>query len=136
MRRRITRGFWAEQFLLGLGAPLNNHTVYAILAQMAGENTKARNNPLATTHSAHVVGESDFNAAGVKNFPTFCAGMAASLETISRPPYDAVRAAIHRGVSAHDIVAAIEASSWGTHNIPLAAVIADPARYARKMVPS
>lgn len=127
-RYSATRGFWAEQFLLELAAPVNNHTVYAILAWLEGENTKARNNPLATTRSGHA--GTAFNSAGVKNYPTFAAGMAATVETIELKPYSALRTEIYRGASAHRIAHEITASPWGTQHVPLDAILAKPELYA------
>lgn len=123
-----TRGFWTEQFLLGLNAPVNNHTLYGISAWLEGENTKAKNNGLATTRIGY--GGTDFNSAGVKNYPTFALGMQATIDTINRAPYKKLRAAIHAGVSAHDIAAEIVASPWGTQHVPLKAILADPTHYA------
>lgn len=129
-----TRGFFAEQFLLGLHAPVNNHTVYGILAWLEGENTKAKNNGLATTRTGY--GGTDFNSAGVKNYPTFSLGMQATLATINLAPYKKLRDAIHVGTSAHDIAREIVASPWGTQNVPLSAVLANPVKYAAISLPS
>lgn len=122
------RGFWAEQLLLELGAPVNSHTLDGILAWMAAENTKARNNPLATTRVSHH--GTPFNSAGVQNYPTFAGGMDATVETISRTAYKHLREVIRSGKSAHAIATAVLASPWGTQTIPIADCIAHPAQYA------
>lgn len=126
-----TRGFWAEQLLLELAAPVNTHTIDAILAWMEGEGTKARNNPLATTRPG-VAGASNFNSAGVKNYPTFSLGMRATVATIGLVPYRKLLAEIRKGTSAHAIAKLIVASPWGTQHVPLDAILADPALYAAK----
>lgn len=125
-----TRGFFAEQFLLELAAPVNTHTLCAVSAWLEGENTRARNNPLATTRKGH--GGTPFNSAGVQNYPTFTAGMLATLETIRLKPYTKLLTEIRRGSSAHAIVREILASPWGTKSLPLDAVIADQKTYAAK----
>lgn len=125
-----TRGFWSEQFLLGINAPVNTHTLSAISGWLEGENTKARNNGLATTRSGH--GGTAFNSAGVKNYPTFAQGMAATIETISLVSYRKLLAEIRKGTSAHAIAKLIVASPWGTMAIPLDAILANPALYAEK----
>lgn len=125
-----TRGFWAEQFLLELAAPVNTHTIDAILAWMEGEGTKARNNPLATTKDWFRA--TPFNSAGVKNYPTFRIGMEATFVTISLKPYISLLAEIRKGTSAHAICKLIVSSPWGTQAVPLDAVLADPATYAAK----
>lgn len=125
---QTTRGFFAEQFILGLHAPVNTHTIDAILAWLEGENTKARNNGLATTRSGH--GGTPFNSAGVMNYPTFADGMLATLETIRLTPYAQLRDAIKAGTSAHAICKLIVASPWGTKSVPLDAILANPAKYA------
>lgn len=123
-----TRGFWAEQFLLELGAPINTHTIDGILAWMEGENTKARNNPLATTRAAFDA--TDFNSAGVKNYRTFSDGMTATVETITLAPYKTLLKAIHSGISAHAIATEIVRSPWGTQHVPLHDILDNPFRYA------
>lgn len=128
----VTRGFFAEQFLLELATPVNNHTLYAILAWMEGEGTKARNNPLATTRSR--TNTTEFNSAGVKNYMTFADGMGATMDTIHLAPYKKLRAEILRGTSAHAICKLIVSSPWGTAAVPLDAILADPAKYASKVI--
>lgn len=123
-----TRGFFAEQLLLGLNAPVNKHTVYGILAWLEGENTKAKNNPLATTRIGY--GGTAFNTAGVKNYPTFAMGMQATLSTIKLAPYKKLRAVINIGESAHDIAREIVASPWGTQHVNLKAILLSPGHYA------
>lgn len=127
-----TWGFWAEQFLLELAAPVNDHTLYAIYAWLAGESTKARNNGLATTHGG--LRFTPFNSAGVKNFPTFAIGMRATCETITNRIYHDLLAEILKGKSAHAICREIVKSPWGTQHVPLDAVLADPAKYALRLL--
>lgn len=129
-RYSATRGFWANQFLLELGAPVNTHTLDAILAWMEGEGTRARNNPLATTRKALL--STPFNSAGVRNYYTFSVGMRATLETIHLAAYRKLVVVIIKGSSAHDIAREVVASPWGTAHLPLDAVIADPTTYANK----
>jgi len=131
---RTTRGFFAEQFLLELNSPVNNHTVCGILAWLEGENTLAMNNPLATTRTGF--SGTNFNSAGVKNYPTFSLGMRATVATIKLAPYKKLRDAIYAGTSAHAIAREIVASPWGTKDVPLSAVLANPVKYAAISLPS
>jgi hypothetical protein len=55
------------------------------------ENTKAQYNPLATTLTTHKPGETNFNDAGVKNYPDMETGIGATVETFSLSYYTPIR---------------------------------------------
>lgn len=117
-----TNGFWADQFLRQINAPITRQHKVAILAWMRAENTKAVWNPLATTHRWGR--SSSFNSAGVQNFQTFSDGMVATVETIlygigfsvATPPRyaDLVKLLRQPKSTAAQICKAIAASPWGT----------------------
>lgn len=93
-------------------ADTDEHKI-ALLAWMAGENTTAENNPLATTQPEP--GTSDFNYAHVKNYPTFNEGVAATIQTLTNGFYPTVLAYLHDPNSTADqILNAVAASPWGT----------------------
>jgi peptidoglycan hydrolase-like protein with peptidoglycan-binding domain len=77
--------------------------------------TPAAYNLLATTLSTKT--STKFNAAGVQNFKTFDDGVSAnaSVLTEDHPGYDAVRSALTAGHSAEAVIAAVDASAWGSH---------------------
>jgi hypothetical protein len=108
-----TRGAFAHALLNGLGAPANEANVRAMLAWMTGENTRAANNPLATTREGFS-GATDFNSARVKNFQTFAQGVAATLETLNLSYYTDVVAALRRGTNPQELHGLVAASPWGT----------------------
>lgn len=111
----VTRSDWSRLFLGRLGKPQTADTVEAITAWACGENTTAEWNPLATTEPGEA-GETQFNSAGVKDYPTLEEGLDATVRTILLPEYAAIRALLDDAASADRIVAAVAASPWGTHD--------------------
>lgn len=132
----MNRAQWAAQLAYEMAwAP---GVTDGIVAQATGENTGAQCNPLADTEDWP--GATPFNAAGVKNYPSADAGLAATCHTLSNGLYAPVLAAGVAG-DADAYVAAIAASPWGTwHGDPgaaaatLAAVRSDPS-YGQVEVP-
>lgn len=88
----------------------------ALVAWMSAEDTQAQWNPLATTQGGFA-GESDYNSAGVKNYPDLETGLAATVATLGYAPYAAIVDALHAGNSAAAIAEAIDASPWGTSGV-------------------
>ena len=113
----ITRYQFAVALLNSLGiAEPSTAAVLGIVAQETMEDTKAINNPLATTWNMELPGETEFNAAGVQNYPNINGGLAATVNTLKMSDYDSIRAALVSG-SYEDVVNAIDASPWGTKNV-------------------
>ncbi len=112
---------FALQVLQGLGAPITAGNMDALLAWMGGEETKATNNPLATTqgiaHPERYGGGGEnwiFNDHGVKNYPTFEDGVRATVDTINLSAYRDVLGALMEGTTAQDLEPLVVASPWGT----------------------
>jgi hypothetical protein len=76
---------FADAVLRGIGAPLTAANELLIASWAAAEGTKARYNPLATTQP--YAGATNFNSAGVKNYPSFAAGVAATVQTLKNGRY-------------------------------------------------
>ena len=109
----VSYGRWAELLLGRLGAPACRDNLSVLVAWQAAEGTAAAHNPLATTHD--VPGATNFNAVGVKNFPSLEAGLDATIETLHGPEtygYGAILSALASCASAMTTAQAVNASSW------------------------
>lgn len=116
---------FAQQVLEGIGAPLTANNMMSLLAWMAGEGTKAANNPLATTQGnkdPELYGGGGenwlFNSSLVKNYPTFEDGVRATVDTINLPWYSAIRDALVEGTTPDDLEQLVVASSWTEEKQP------------------
>jgi hypothetical protein len=111
-----TRAGWAVDFLEYAGWAFSQEKQIALVAQASKENTHAVNNPLATTEDAP--GATDHNAAGVKNYPSYNAGLAATLATFRNGHYPQLVAILEdpAGGSAAQYAVNIELNAWGTGN--------------------
>lgn len=105
---------FALGILGGLNAPPTANNVQALLAWMERENTRAQNNPLATTKPG-------FNSTGVLNdhnvrhYPTMDDGIAATVATMKLGYYRDVVALLRSGTAeVVDISRAVGRSPWGT----------------------
>lgn len=76
-----TRRQWARDFAAALGNPNPSaDTLSWISAWLAGENTRAVYNPLATTYD--LPPNTNFNSVGVKNYTTRNQGIEATVRTL------------------------------------------------------
>jgi hypothetical protein len=107
-----TRQLFAEAVLQDLGVPQSGASVDALVAVMVGEGTAAGWNPCATEEKAP--GSVDFNEAGVQTYPSFAAGVAATVKTLKDGDYGMVRVELGQAVDAKAIVTAWALSPWGT----------------------
>jgi len=132
-------GAWAAQFLQALGAPVCQNNLTVMVAWQSQEGTTAGWNPLATTLPAD--GATDFNAVGVKNYPSMAIGLAATVDTIqyglTSDGYGPIVTALQACAPPDATAAAINQSLWcrgcaGGRYVTgiLPAVEADYARYA------
>jgi hypothetical protein len=129
-----TRGLFARELLRELACPRSRKNMIALVAWMEGEGSKARYNPLATTHTWP--GATNFNSAGVKHYPTLAAGIQATIATLKNGHYQPILAALKRGDNIQHIAAAVEASPWGTQLVPWQGVNTTPKRFAAILVAS
>lgn len=111
-----TWGFWAEQFLLQIGAPVEREKVVFMLAWMRKENTKAKWNPQATTQPWD--NATSFNSFNVRNYKTFADGQGATVKTIQNGRYPVLLAKLREpGVPAEVLATELAHSPWGTGTV-------------------
>ncbi len=110
----VSFGRWAELLLSRLGAPICGDNLIAVVAWESAEGTAAAYNPLATTHD--YPGATDFNAVGVKNYPSLGDGIQATIDTLTLGSptygYGPVLASLAACAPAESTAAAINASAW------------------------
>jgi hypothetical protein len=110
----LTYGTWADAFLRAAGVPVCSNNLITVIAWESAESTDAAFNPLATTLPAP--GATDFNSAGVKNYPSAAVGLAATLDTLrygsDRFGYAPVLAALGACAPPELTAAAVNASMW------------------------
>ena len=112
----VTRGDWAPALVDALKMPMSCETLIALQAWLAGENTEAAWNPLATTEPGF--GETgDFNSAGVKDYATEADGIAATVATLTNGDYTPILTAMALRATADTIAQTIAQSPWGTGRI-------------------
>lgn len=114
-----TRGEFVTAFLAGQGAPDTRENRVGVHAWAGsefgwGDHPTARNNPLATT--LHRPGSTDYNPAGVQDYPDFGEGVHASLDTLAEdhPGYGPIREALAAGTDAVQVAGAVHDSAWGS----------------------
>jgi len=112
----VNRTQFAYQLLAALGVRPTSANVSAIVAWETLENTQALNNPLATERVMGVPNEDNFNAVGVRNYPTLAVGVAATVVTLSNGLYGAILSALPNGTFS-EIANAVDASPWGDHDV-------------------
>lgn len=108
----MTRGQFAYHVLKGIGAPNTLHNRRALQAQMQSEGGSARWNPFNTTQE--MVGATDYNWVGVKNYVSAEQGIAATVKTLQYRDYRRVRHALIANYPARKTVRLIGESPWGT----------------------
>lgn len=92
--------------------PVNQENVDALVAQQVAENTTAVFNPSATTEDEP--GDTNFNSADVKDYPSFDEGVSATYATLTNGKYVDITDALERGNSAANVETAWSHSEWGT----------------------
>jgi hypothetical protein len=108
---------FVDAVLHAIGAPLTATNRALLNAWMKAENTKAANNPLATTQSYPGATNLAGNTSGVKNYPTFAAGVAATAKTLTNGRYPGIVSSLRAGNVAPNAVVnryALEFNTWGT----------------------
>lgn len=109
-----------DQVLAGLGLPRTQVPTVAMLGWSAAESgtepcdgqAGARYNPLNTTEPA--TGATDYNTVGVKNYPSWAAGVAATIATLRLNYYTEIRHQLVTATTVKPVADAIAASPWGT----------------------
>lgn len=103
---------FATDLLAALGIAPTAANVPALIRWQAGEGTQARFNPLATTEPW--AGATEFNTAGVKNYPSYAAGIEATVATLRNGDYGAILDQLEHADTDEAILAAVRESPWGT----------------------
>ncbi len=109
--------YWYRDILAGIGAPDTPKNELFLNVWQTYEQSGAQNNPLDTTEQWP--GSTDFNSAGVQNYPSKSAGASATATTLENGLYPDVLAALHTGdpFTYHDRQAvAAQVTTWGTPN--------------------
>ena len=111
-----TRAEWAAGLLAYAGWDLSLEKIVGLVAQGAKEGSGAVWNMLDTTEPAP--GASDYNSAGVKNYPSEAAGYAATLATFTNGHYPQLVAILSdpTGGSAVAYATSPDLNTWGTGN--------------------
>ncbi|MGZ6570474.1 MAG: hypothetical protein ACXVHJ_05275 [Solirubrobacteraceae bacterium] len=106
----------ATQILHGIGAPVNQHTVGAMLGWFNAEGgnwgNSAAHNPLNTTQGAP--GARSINGVGVKAYGNWGQGIAATVQTLKNGHYGQIIQAFHNS-DPQGVAQAIASSPWGTN---------------------
>ena len=111
-----TRAEFAEALLAAAELPTTERAVDKLVAWMHGEGTTAAFNPLATTRQWP--GATEFNSAGVRNYRSLDAGLAATCLTLHLHYYARVIDRLQDWASIAEFADAVVESPWGTHTLP------------------
>ena len=110
-----TRGGFARALLRAEHAPVNGPNMCAVITWEAHEGggfgNQAAYNPL-NVNPGPGAGWPGYNAIGAWAFPDAQTGFRYTVATLNNGYYPGIRAALHRGSSAQDVLNAIEASPW------------------------
>ncbi len=108
---------WSLDLLTRLGMPKTRENVRLLVAWQLSEGTEAKFNPLAVNRDHP--GATDFNSHGVKNYPSYEAGLQETVEGLHNGNYDHILAALAAGNDARAVALAIQNSRWGTGGLVL-----------------
>jgi hypothetical protein len=108
---------WSLDLLERLGMPKTRENVRLFVAWQLAEGTEAQFNPLAVNRDHP--GATDFNSVGVKNYPSYEAGLQETVEGLHNGNYDHILAALAAGNDARAVATAIQNSRWGTGGLVL-----------------
>lgn len=103
---------WADAVLKGLGAPTSAENEQSLIAWSLQEGSGGTYNPLNTTLSADGA-EGSINSAGVKNYPNWADGVAATVATLQSSDYSSIVSDLKGGKGISQSASG-ELSTWGT----------------------
>jgi hypothetical protein len=111
---------WASKILKGIGAPVTENNLRAMVSWMHAESSAANNyqgwnNPLNTTNTEP--GSISKNNVGVQQFVNEASGIKATLETLDLPYYKAIVEDFKNNSPVSETLREITASKWGTGTI-------------------
>jgi len=132
----VDRQEYANQLLAFGDWPPSAEKVLGIVAWGVAEGSEALWNPLDTTEPA--AGATNYNRAGVKNYPSLQVGLEAVYATLHNGHYAPILAVLDdpTGSSALALAAAVGRTPWGTGNFSATVerVKADPSLYYAQQV--
>src|SRR5512135_1047174 len=103
-----------SDLLTELGAPVTDENLRFLRAWSQAEGTRAAHNPLATTKGGYE-GASDFNSAGVKDYPSYEVGVKATADTLRLKHYQPIVEGLMAGdTDPRDLGYRVARSPWGT----------------------
>lgn len=113
----VVDGFF-ESVLKNIGAPVSTNNLSLLYTWAKYEGGDAQFNPLNTTQNAN--GATNFNSAGVKNYPDFKTGVEATAKTLQNKYYPELLDALKKNKPLNSwennpaIVSNVR--TWGTQN--------------------
>jgi len=108
----VSSAAWWTAILGQLHAPLDPTNASNLDAWQACEGGTAAFNPFNTTEPWP--GSSDYNSAGVKNYPNFNAGVLATVATLENGLYGSIISALKSSAPRSVFASAVGNSPWGT----------------------
>lgn len=120
---QITREQFARELLTRLGLTPTKRRLWALVAWMQAEGGTVKFNPLNTTEEMQ--GATNYNSVGVKNYISLHQGVVATAKTLDYGArnnlygYRRIRRTLVKNRWASVILAAVEASQWGTGGLAL-----------------
>jgi hypothetical protein len=126
----VTRDSMALAMLKFIEMPTSTNNVQSMVCWMASENTSAEWNPCATERGEP--NATNFNADGVKNYPTIEEGLQGFSDTIHNGYYQAILQSLSVSNPPAVTCSYIENSAWGSkpNSTLVAAVLNDWNAYA------
>lgn len=111
-----TPATWAQAFLAAASLPVTACNIAAVTgwenAEGGNWGNNAAANPLDTTQTEP--GSYPINSVGVQAFPSWRAGLAATVTTLNNGRYPAIISALQAGNNAQAVASAVASSVWGT----------------------
>lgn len=101
-----------SKMMHGISAPIEEVNSKACFAWQAAEGGTAGWNPFNTTEPAR--GATNYNGAGVKNYPDEETGIDATVRTLLNGLYGPILQAFRQGNSGLAVCRAVDSSRWGT----------------------
>lgn len=104
--------------LTSIGANVTPEKLKFLKAWRQGEGGRAKNNPFNTTKTMAVDGVSNYNSAGVKNYPDRQTGLDATVKTLNLPYYKELVAKLKDdNITAEDLANTDDLQTWGTGSL-------------------
>lgn len=99
------------QVLRAIGAPVTAANLRVLDAWQRAEGSSSSWNPFNSEQSSHASGETNYNSAGVKNYPNEDAGVRATVATLKNGYYGPMITAL-KNDNQEAFIAALVASPW------------------------